>query len=132
MERQVLAQYRRFWTKTYPALFAAPASDRRRVLSPVVAEMLLSQLLRNAQTLDRKGQKVTGTPVLLRQAVRGSGANAVVYGCLDMSGVVIVDKKSGKTVQRGRPRGAALTYMKRQSDGGWRAYGVDHAKRSRC
>jgi hypothetical protein len=102
-EQQILAQYRRFCTKTYPAFFAVPAEQRAALLSPVVTEMLLSELLRGARELDRQGRRSTGTPVLLSEAVTRDGANAVVFGCLDMSDVVVINTQSGEVVGTGQP-----------------------------
>jgi hypothetical protein len=131
-EEQILAQYRRFWTDAFPRAFAAPADQRRTILSPVVTETLLSELLRVAREIDEKGQISKGVPVLLEQAVTRERANAVVLGCLDMSAVVEIDEATGKVVHRGPPTDSTTTFMKRERDEVWRAYALGEPTGSPC
>jgi hypothetical protein len=132
VEEQILAQYRRFWTETYPSVFASSAQRRLAILRPVVAEPLLAELLRIAGTLDRRYQGSTGSPRPLRQVVSRKGGEAVVFGCLDMSHVVVIDRRSGAELDRGQRDDVTYTYYSRGTDGVWRAYALSEPAGAKC
>jgi hypothetical protein len=131
-EEQILSQYRRFWIETYRSAFAAPSSRRASVLQPVVADPLRAELLRLAAAQDRLLRTSTGLPRLLRQVVSRNGGEAVVFGCLDMSGVVVVDRRTSKEVARGPSKGVTNTYFRRGADGVWRANALNQPVGAKC
>ncbi|MCW2609351.1 MAG: hypothetical protein JWM15_597 [Cryptosporangiaceae bacterium] len=131
-EDQILAQYRRFWTDIYPAVFLAPEVARRQILSPVVVDRLLSELLRIAGEFDRRNQQSTGRPVLSDEVVNRRAGVAVVAGCVDMTDVVLKDKSTGKVVDEGPMRAFTQTFFKVSDDGVWRAYALRDPPGARC
>jgi hypothetical protein len=132
VEEQILAQYRRFWTETLPALFAARVEDRTALLRPVVTDPLLPALLRTAGDLDRKGQQATGFPILITQSVSRRGSEAIVVGCMDSSKASVKDRATGQEITRGRPRDPTEAFFKVGNDGVWRVYSLNERKGSRC
>jgi hypothetical protein len=131
-EEQILGQYRRFWTETYPTVFSAPADERRALLSPVVGEPLLSELLRIASERDRAGKSTRGTPVLTEPVVSREGGLAVVSDCVDLTDVVLVDRSTGAVTEDGPDRKPTDTYLRRGSDAVWRVYSLNEPRGYRC
>jgi hypothetical protein len=131
-EEQILAQYRRFWTETLPMALAAPAVERPRVLAPVVSDPLVPELLRVASLFEKRNQRPTGSPNLIRQAVYRKGSSAIVVGCIDESGFFLTDKATGETSGRGRARAPSQTRLKKGTDGVWRVYSVKDLAGQRC
>jgi hypothetical protein len=131
-EQQILAQYRRFWTETYPRVFAAPTAERRDILRPVVAERLLSELLRIAGELDGEGKWQRGTPAVLGPAVTRQGGLAVVSDCVDMTGVKVVDRSTGQVTYDPPDRKPTESYLRRGADGAWRVYALKDIREYEC
>jgi hypothetical protein len=131
-EQQILAQYHRFWTEIYVGVYSRPARDRKNFMSPVVTEPLLSELLRIAGEVDRKGLLGQGTPVPLAPAVSREGGFAVVSDCVDLTDVVTVDRTTGKVTHAGPDRRAIETYLGRGADGVWRVRALNDLKDSKC
>jgi hypothetical protein len=132
VEEQILAQYRRFWTETLPAIFAAPPDQRVHILEPVAADPLLPELLRLANGFDEKDQVASGTPVVLKQVVSRKGREASVFGCLDMRPAIRTDRTTGRVTYRGRPRDPNQAYLRLDADGTWRLYALDERPGSKC
>jgi hypothetical protein len=131
-EDQILAQYRRFWTETLPAVFAAEPNQRRAALGPVAADPLVPELLRLARGFDDKNEVASGTPVVLQQMVSRSGREAIVFGCLDMRMTIRTDRATGRVTFRGQSRDPDQAYFKIGDDGIWRVYALDQRPGSKC
>jgi hypothetical protein len=131
-EEQILAQYRRFWTEAYPAVFAAPSAKRRLILEPVVDDPLMAELLRIARGYDRRNKESSGTPVLIAPEVILKGHQAVVAGCVDMTSVILRDRTTGKITDQGPLRIASETYFKDDSHGAWQAYALNEPRGKSC
>ena len=132
VDEQILAQYRRFWTETLPAVFAASADERPAMLRPVVTDPLLPALIESADELDQQGRLSTGSPVLIRQSVTRRGSEAIVVGCMDSSRARVTDRATGRPITRGRRRDPTETYFKLENDGVWRVYSLNEPKGTRC
>jgi hypothetical protein len=132
-EQQILAQYRRFWREMYTGVEAVRSGDRDAFLRPVVAEPLLSELIRVARERDRKGTQLRGTPAVIDPVVTRQGGSAVVSDCVNLTDVVLVNRSTGKVVGgQGTDRRAIDTYLRRGADAVWRVYSLNDVKDFEC
>jgi hypothetical protein len=132
-EEQILAQYRRFWRDVYVGLYAVSASEREIYLRPVVTTPLLAELIRVARENDQAGTELRGTPVSLDPVVTRQGGEAVVSDCVDLTGVVLVDRSTGKVVSRERAdRRPIESRLRRGTDGVWRAFSLNDLTEYEC
>jgi hypothetical protein len=132
VDEQILAQYRRFWTETLPAVFAATPDQRRHVLEPVAADPLLPELLRLAREFDDNNEVASGSPVVLKQMINRRGREVIVFGCLDMRPAIRTDSATGRVTYRGKPRDPNQAYFRAGADGTWRVYALDERPGSKC
>jgi len=132
VEEQILAQYRKFWTEALPAASAAPAAQRRAILSPVAGEPALSRLLGVMSKLDAEGKRAYGRMISLQPTVQRGGAVALVRSCFDSSGSGELDIKTGRKLTVGPKRELILTTLKRSPDGSWRVTSIGQPKDSSC
>jgi hypothetical protein len=132
-EEQILAQYRRFWTEVYTGVEAVPSQDRAAFMRPVVAEPLLSELLRIAAQRDRAGTQLRGTPIVIDPVVTRQGTSAVVSDCVNLTAVVLTNRSTGEVVGgEGTDRRAIDTYLRRGTGGVWRVYSLNDVKDYVC
>jgi hypothetical protein len=131
-EQQIIAQYRRFWLQTLPAVFAAAPAQRRALLTPVVMNPQLDTLLTNLAALEANGEKDYGTSIPLRQTTRITNRTALVTGCLDSRKAGIVDARSGRMKSHGVARNPVRATLKKNDDAVWRVYAVAYPGGTSC
>ena len=129
-EQQILAQYRRFWREMYTGVEAVRSGDRDAFLRPVVAEPLLSELLRVAREDEHKGVRLHGKPRILDPTLTRQGGEAVVSDCVDFTDVVLVGKSPPS--EAAPQRKVIDTHLRRAADGVWRVNSLNDVKDYQC
>jgi hypothetical protein len=114
-------------------MYDVPSSERKGFLQPLVAEPLLSELLRVARASDSDGTKLRGTPASLDPVVTRRGGEAVVSDCVDLTDVVLVDRSTGTVVSRkGAERRAIETHLRRGTYAVWRVDSLKDLTEYKC
>jgi hypothetical protein len=96
----------------------------------VVAEPLLSELLRIAREDERKGVRLRGRPELLDPTLTRQRGEAVVSDCVDFTDVVLVGASTPR--ETGPQRKVIDTHVRRDADGAWRVFSLDDVKDYEC
>lgn len=121
-DERVLHQYRKFWTSTLPAAYAAPAGKRQAVLGRVVTAELVAPLMERISKLEATGRTAYGSDSPISEQIEYSkrvGGYVLVRGCLDSSRTGVAELTSGRILTVGVPHNPVRVNLRRTADGEW-------------